>query len=76
MAEPITLYPVKGGEPLVTAAPRYAAELVEAGQYSYTPLPEPATEAPAQSLNEADEKPAAVTQPATAKQATRRKGQL
>lgn len=75
MSEPITLYPVKGGEPLVTAAPTYAAELVAAGMYSYEPAAE--KEAPAPDKEQpADEKPAAATQPATAKQATRRKGQL
>lgn len=75
MSEPIILYPTKGGAPLVTAAPSYAAELVAAGHYAYEPQPEPAPEAPAPTVTvEADEKPA--EKPATAKQATRRKGQL
>lgn len=75
MSEPITLYPVAGGTPLVTAAPSYAAELVAAGHYAYEPQPEPAEKAPAPAVtDEAEEKP--VEKPATAKQAPRRKGQL
>lgn len=77
MSEPITLYPVAGGTPLVTAAPSYAAELVAAGHYAYEPIPEPAEKAPAPDVTEAaDEKPAAEKPKATAKTAQGRKGQL
>ena len=82
MSEPITLYPVDGGAPLITAAPSYAAQLVASGAFAYhpappAPLPAPQAKAPAPDVTEAaEEKPAADKPKATAKATTRRKGAL
>lgn len=44
MAEPVTLYPVRGGEPLVCAAPSEVQRLVEMGEWTLEPLPQPEPE--------------------------------
>jgi len=44
MAEPVTLYPVKGGEPLVCAAPSEVRRLLETGEWALKPVPQPEPE--------------------------------
>lgn len=41
MAEPVTLYPVKGGEPLICAAPSEVRRLLETGEWALVPQPQP-----------------------------------
>ena len=82
MGEPITLYPVDGGDPIIVVAPSYAARLVASGEFAFhpappAPLPAPQAKAPAPDVTEAaEEKPAAEKPKATAKATTRRKGAL
>lgn len=44
MAEPVILYPMHGGEPLVCAAPSEVQRLVETGEWALEPVPQPEPE--------------------------------
>lgn len=48
MAEPVTLYPVKGGDPIISVAPSETQRLLATGAWSLAPTPEPEPEKPKQ----------------------------
>lgn len=41
MAEPVTLYPKKGGDPTISVSPSETQRLLESGDWLLEPAPEP-----------------------------------
>jgi hypothetical protein len=40
MAEPVTLYPIEGGDPVICAAPSEVQRLLDSGGWQLEPAPE------------------------------------
>ena len=41
MSEPVTLYPRKGGDPVISVAPSETQRMLESGDWLLEPAPEP-----------------------------------
>jgi hypothetical protein len=41
MSEPVTLYPKKGGDPVISVAPSETQRMLESGEWQLEPAPEP-----------------------------------